>query len=162
VKGIPVQRVQVPPEELSVRLGSYPDGGEGDRAVEASGTEVRFWRAASMRAATRVKPEQASKGRMRAPSHPFLGEGRRGGVEQPTEEIPSARRGNGRGTYVSIGMQHGRPAAELKYWHPAVRGWGRGRSRRGPYYLGSRVMPVEGRGPGSGCVLEESRSRGLA
>ena len=32
-------------KEVSVRLGSYPGDGEGDRPIEASGTEVRFGRA---------------------------------------------------------------------------------------------------------------------
>jgi len=34
--------VRVRSEELSVRLGSYLDGREGDRSVEAPGTEVHF------------------------------------------------------------------------------------------------------------------------
>ena len=37
--------VGVRSEEVSVRLGSYPGDGEGDRAIEAPGTEVRFGRA---------------------------------------------------------------------------------------------------------------------
>jgi hypothetical protein len=45
VKGESTQPVQVRPKEVSVRLGSYPDDGEGDRAVEAPGTTVRFGRA---------------------------------------------------------------------------------------------------------------------
>ena len=45
VKGESTQPVQVRPKEVSVRLGSYPGDGEGDRAVEAPGTEVRLGRA---------------------------------------------------------------------------------------------------------------------
>jgi hypothetical protein len=45
VKGESMQPVQVRPKEVSVRLGSYPGDGAGDRAVEAPGTEVRFGRA---------------------------------------------------------------------------------------------------------------------
>ena len=44
-----------------MRLFSYPDGDEGDRVVEALGTKARVGGSASVRAATRVKPEQASK-----------------------------------------------------------------------------------------------------
>jgi hypothetical protein len=40
VKGESTQPVQVRSKEVSVRLGSYPGDGEGDRAVEAPGTEV--------------------------------------------------------------------------------------------------------------------------
>ena len=45
MKGESTQPVQVRPKEVSVRLGSYPGDGEGDRAIEAPGTEVRFGRA---------------------------------------------------------------------------------------------------------------------
>jgi hypothetical protein len=45
VKGESTPPVKVRSEEVSVRLGSYPGDGKGDRAVEASGTEVRFGRA---------------------------------------------------------------------------------------------------------------------
>ena len=40
-----MQPVQVRSKEVSVRLGSYPGGGESDRAVEAPGTKVRLGRA---------------------------------------------------------------------------------------------------------------------
>jgi N-acetylglutamate synthase-like GNAT family acetyltransferase len=57
-----LQPVRVRPEELSVRLGSYPGGGKGDRLVEALEKEAREGGLASVRAATRVKSEQAPKG----------------------------------------------------------------------------------------------------
>jgi hypothetical protein len=58
-----------PAQEVSVRLGSYPEDGEGDRTIKAPGTEARRQGgSASVRAVTRVKPEQASKGIMRAPN----------------------------------------------------------------------------------------------
>lgn len=62
MKGQSTQPVQVRPKEVSVRLGSYPGDGEGDRAVEAPGTKPALGGPASVRAATRVKPEQAPKG----------------------------------------------------------------------------------------------------
>jgi hypothetical protein len=56
-----MQPVRVRSKEVSVHLRSYPGGGKGDRPVEAPGTEIRHGRVASVRAATRVKPEQAPK-----------------------------------------------------------------------------------------------------
>jgi len=45
VKGKSTQPVRVRSKEVSVHLGSYPGGEEGDQIVEAPGTEVRFGRA---------------------------------------------------------------------------------------------------------------------
>src|SRR5207245_1279575 len=64
-----------------------------------------------VRAATRVKPEQAPKGWMRAPSLLSLDEGRRGRSDRPTHEDCPARRGSGRSTYARGDWQHGRPVA---------------------------------------------------
>src|SRR5262245_51599719 len=64
---------------------------------------------ASVRAATRVKPEQASKGKMRAPSPLSKDEGRRGRPDAPTRDGRPARRGSGRSTYARGDWQHGRP-----------------------------------------------------
>jgi hypothetical protein len=101
--------VQVQPEELSVRLGSYPRGGAGDQAVEAPGTGGTYSVSASARAVTRVKPEQAPKGLTGAPSRRKPGEGRRGRSVQPTRGLP-AFRGIGHSTCAHIDGQHGRPA----------------------------------------------------
>jgi hypothetical protein len=62
VKGVFLQQVKVLPGQRSTQPGSYPSGGEGDRPAEASGTRARAGGFASVRAATRVKSEQASKG----------------------------------------------------------------------------------------------------
>jgi hypothetical protein len=62
VKGESTQPVQVRPKEVPVRLGSYPGDVEGDRAVEARGQRSASGGLASVRAATRAKPEQAPKG----------------------------------------------------------------------------------------------------
>jgi hypothetical protein len=75
------------------------------------GKELTKGELASVRAATRVKPEQAPKAVSRAPSRLLTGEGRRDGSEQPTEEDPSALRGNGRSTHTGSDVQHGRPSA---------------------------------------------------
>src|SRR6266851_8003074 len=44
VQGQSAQPVKVRSKEVSVHLGSYPGDGEGDRPVEAPGTEIRFGR----------------------------------------------------------------------------------------------------------------------
>jgi len=97
-----------------VHLGSYPGGVEGDRNVEALGTWAHEGGSASMRAATRVKPEQASKSLMGAPSRPDNGEGRRDRLEEPSREDRSALRGIGRSTHANGGGQHGIPVAERR------------------------------------------------
>ena len=100
-KGKSTQPVQVRPKEVSVQLGSYPGGRKGDQPLEAPGTKARRWDgSASVRAATRVKPEQASKGVTRAPSLLVEDEGRRGRLDEPTHEGRPARRGMGRSTYA--------------------------------------------------------------
>ena len=43
-EGQSTQPVQVWSKEVSVHLGSYPGDGEGNRPVEASGTEIRLGR----------------------------------------------------------------------------------------------------------------------
>ena len=52
VKGKSTQPVRVRPKEVSVRLGSYPGDGEGDRPVETLGTTPALGGPASVRAAT--------------------------------------------------------------------------------------------------------------
>jgi hypothetical protein len=78
-------------------------------------------RLATVRAATRVKPEQASKGLMRESSRPDNGEdqwypsGR-------TEALGYARRGIGRSTYRGHATQHGRSATGYRAIHLSVEG----------------------------------------
>jgi len=74
-----MQQMKVLPEELLVHLGSYPRGANGDECVEAAEKRVHKRWAASVRATTRVKPEQASKGIMSASSLSGFGEDRRDG-----------------------------------------------------------------------------------
>ena len=102
--------VQVQSEELSVCLGSYLGGVEGDRGVGVPGTEAHeVGGSASMRAATRVKPEQASKELMRVSSRHENGEDhRRPSLE--TEAGGRTRRGIGRGTHASLKVQRERSA----------------------------------------------------
>lgn len=67
---------------------------------------------ASRRAATCVKPEQASKVKSRGPTGLNNREGRRSLEEHPTDEPRLPRRGKGRGTLAQRTGQHGRSRAE--------------------------------------------------
>ena len=104
--------MKVQSQELSVCLGSYLGGAAGDCWVEAPGTEVYvIGRSANVRAATRVKPEQASKGMMRGSSRPDNGEDQ-WCVCQRTEAQGHARRGMGRSTYRRHTTQRGSSVTE--------------------------------------------------
>ena len=86
----------------------------GDCWVEAPGTEVSMLeRLATVRAATRVKPEQASKDLMRGSSRPDNGEDQRCPCQR-TEAHGQTRRGIGRSTYRGHTTQHGRSVAEAR------------------------------------------------
>ena len=91
-------------------LGSYLGGTVGDCWVEAPGTEVSMIeRLATVRAATRVKPEQAPKDLMRESSRPDNGEDQRC-LCQRTEAHGHTRRGIGRSTYTGYTTQRERSA----------------------------------------------------
>jgi hypothetical protein len=162
VKGQFTQPVQVRPQEVSVHLSSDPGGGEGDRAVGASGTSARDGGSASVRAATRVKPEQASKGLMRAPSPLSMDEGRCGRLDAPTDEGRLARRGSGRSTYARGDWQHGRPV--VLAGQPA-NGPAEGRVQQaseGPIVLTKPGNAGGGKGPWFGVRANEPRRGRLA
>jgi hypothetical protein len=162
VKGQSTQPVQVRPQDVSVHLGSAPGGGKGDRPVEALGKEARLGGSASVRAATRVKPEQASKGLMRAPSPLSKDEGRCGRLDAPTDEGRLARRGSGRSTYVRGDWQHGRPV--VLAGQPAngpVEGRGR-QASEGPIVLTKPGNAGGGKGPWFGVRANEPRRGRLA
>jgi hypothetical protein len=102
------QLVKVQPKELSVYLGSYLGDAAGDHCAEAPGTQVYMvGRSASVRAATRVKPEQASKAVMRESSRPENGEDHWRQCGR-TEAHRRTRRGIGRSTYTGPTTQRGR------------------------------------------------------
>ena len=69
-------------------------------------------RLATVRAATRVKPEQASKELTRGSSRPDNGEDQWCSCQR-TEAHGHARRGIGRSTYRGHTMQHGRSVPEV-------------------------------------------------
>ncbi len=162
MKGQFTQPVRVRPQDVSVHLSSDPGDGEGDRAVEASGTPARVGGSASVRAATRVKPEQASKGLMRAPSPLSMDEGRCGRLDAPTDEGRPARRGSGRSTYAGGDWQHGRPVALVGVM---ANGPAEGRARQASEGL---IVPLKpgnaggGKGPWFGVRANEPRRGRLA
>ena len=101
MQGQSTQPVKVRSKEVSVHLGSYPGDGRVTRPAKPRGQRPAFQGgSASVRAATRVKPEQASKGVMRAPSLLIEDEGRRGRPDAPTCDGRPARRGSRRSTYA--------------------------------------------------------------
>jgi hypothetical protein len=154
--------VKVQPQELSVCLGSYLGGVMGDCGVEAPGTEVsRKERFAKVRAATRVKPEQASKALMRGASRPDNGEDQWCPCQR-TEAQGDARRGMGRSTYRRHTTQRGRAAAvpgcvrQLSTWDR--------RRQKSEEPLRARKPGNAGRakGLGFGMRRNEPNERGLA
>ena len=156
------QPVRVRPQDVSVHLSSNPGGGEGDRAVEAPGREARFGGSASVRAVTRVKPEQASKSLMRAPSPLSMDEGRSGRPDAPTNEGRSARRGSGHSTYARADWQHGRPVGQAGR---LANGPAEGRTRQaseGPIVLSKPGNAGGGKGPWFGVRPNEPRRGRLA
>ena len=81
VEGVPcegqlAQPVEVRLKEVSVRLDSYPGDGRVTEPSKLRGQRPAVGGSASVRAATRVKPEQAPKDLMRAPSLFSTDEGR--------------------------------------------------------------------------------------
>ena len=162
MKGQFTQPVQVRSQDVSVHLGSDLGGGEGNRAVEAPGTSARSGGSASVRAVTRVKPEQASKGLMRAPSPLSMDEGRCGRSDAPTEEGRPARRGSGHSTYARGDWQHGRPIALAE---STANGPAEGRARQASEGLIVPLKPSNaggGKGPWFGVRPDEPRTGRLA
>ena len=118
--------MKVSPEELSVRLGSYPGGAAGrPAAAKPRRQSTRKACEQTRRPQREVNPEQASKVEMRTPTRLPFGEGRRAADKKPTRASVAVRRGNGSGMWGRFRVQRGRSAP--------VRGGGpQHRYRRGP------------------------------
>ena len=162
VQGQFTQPVRVRPQDVSVHLSSYPGDGQGDRAVEAPETQARLGGSASVRAVTRVKPEQASKSLTRAPSPLSMDEGRCGRPDAPTDEGRLARRGRGHSTYARADWQHGRPVGQAGR---LANGSAEGRARQASEGLVVPVKPSNvgrGKGPWFGVRSNELRRGRLA
>ena len=135
VKGKSTQSVRVRPREVSVHLGSYPGDARVTGASKPRGQRPVFQGgSASVRAATRVKPGQAPKVSMRAPSLLRIDEGRRERPDTPTCEGRPARRGTGRSTYAhAVTYNTGDLFGLPRSLGNVPSGDGSDRSRRGPY-----------------------------
>ena len=148
-----------------MHLRSYPDGEEtreGDLPAEAPGTTVRVGGLASVRAVTRVKPEQASKDLMRAPSLLLRGEGRWGWSEEPTDDDRPARRGSGHSTYAS---NEELPRETCRGAHGSVQpalSAGPRQESEGPIRAAKPAKAGGAKGPWFGVCLDETRGGGLA
>ncbi len=102
--------MKVPPEQLSVRLGSDPSGAMEQSIMSKPWEQMSTSGGlATVRAVTRVNPEQASKVKSRRPTRLGNGEGRRAAGKQPMQAPVALRRGNGDGTCRRPLSQRGRP-----------------------------------------------------
>jgi hypothetical protein len=158
------QWVQVPPEHVSVQLGSYPGASVGNHSRRSLGdtrrTEVRR---ASPRAVTRVNPEQASKVQaVDADSALTRGRPPREG-EAPTDAPFAVHRGSGNGTSATVVWCNvGGPRAARG------RGAQRHRGCRSAWASERPVLPRKpgnaggGKGPHFWVLLKEPRTRRLA
>jgi len=102
--------VKVLSEQLSIQFGSYPGGVCGQLQVlkprgqsSTKGGDATVW------AATRVNPEQASKVQSRTPTRLRYGEGRGVSGKRSTRAPLTVLRGSGSGTYGELIGQRGRP-----------------------------------------------------
>ena len=154
--------MKVQSQELSVCLGSYLGGVVGDCGVKAPGTEVGMYgRLAKVRAATRVKPEQASKGLMRGSSRPDNGEDQRCAFER-TEANGQARRGIRRSTYTSHTTQRGRSVAVQRYPLQLHNRWGLGQKSEEPIRARKLGNASGAKGLWFGVRRNAANERGLA
>ena len=90
-KGTVPQRVRIPPGKLSLQpVAIGADDGGNDIVRSTSVERVALGDPATMRAATRVNAEQASKPGMREPTRPYVGEGwhRPGSERQAHRLVP--------------------------------------------------------------------------
>jgi hypothetical protein len=157
-----VQLVRVQSKELSVYLGSYLGGVMGDCGGEAPGTQAYMsGRSASVRAATRVKPEQASKAVTRGSSRPDNGEDQWRPCGR-TEAHGRTRRGIGRSTYTSHTTQRGRSVAVQRDPLQLHSRWGLGQKSEEP--IGARKLGNAGGAKGLwfGVRRNAANGRGLA
>ena len=155
--------VKVRSEELSVHLGSYPSVEKGDRLDEASGTEAHEGGSASTQAVTRVKSEQAPKGRNVDAEPPLERRRLPEPSEEPTDEDSSSTGVMGTACVQTVQQDTG-DLARCGAWH-ARNGSTRRRPRQKSEGLVVPVKPVNaggGKEPWFGVRLDEPRSGGLA
>ena len=91
--------MKVPPEQLSVQFGSYPDEGRGNPTARSSGDKGRPWAdRAKLRAATRSESRAGSESTVVTPTRHHRGEGRRIAGKATDARTRNGHRGIGSGT----------------------------------------------------------------
>ena len=133
--------------------------------LKPSGQRPTAGGSASRRAATRVKPEQASKVKVRGPTGLNNREGRWSSCEHPTEDHELPRRGKGRGTPAQHTGQHGRSRTAGPRWPRSisrVEPCGKSEGLIVPMALGGQHNHRGGKGPWFEARLAETRIRRVA
>ncbi len=153
-------------------LGSCRDTPVATKAVarvtdrlKPSGQRPTVGGSASRRAATRVKPEQASNVQSRGPTGLNNREGRWSLEEHPTDEPRLPRRGSGRGTSAQHTGQHGRSRSagpRRPRSITRVEPGGKSEGLIGPMALGGQHNRRGGKEPWFEACLTERRIRRLA
>jgi hypothetical protein len=163
-EGTENQWVQVPPEHVSVQLGSYPGGESGQPPLlKPRRHKVHKVRRASLWAVTRVNPEQASKVRdVDADSALTGGRPPRGG-EAPTHAAATVHRGRGNGTWgwFAVATWEARVRRVIATLDITSRWWSARVSER-PIILMKRRNGRGGKGPHFWVLLKEPRTGRLA
>ena len=108
-EGADIQQLKVLSMKSSARHGSYPDAPDRQRSwAKLRGQQATLGGPASPQAATRVNPEQASKGKLWTPTRLRNGEGRRATGKQPSCAPAAVHRGSGSGMRTRMSGQRGR------------------------------------------------------
>lgn len=138
--------------------------GRGTDRLKPSGQRPTVGGSASRRAATCVKPEQASKVMRRGPTGLKNREGRRNLREHPTSDRRFPRRGKGRGTPAQHTGQHGRSRVARRRGPRSLFGREPGGKSEGLRVLQGPAGPNRqgGKEPWFEACLDERRIRRVA
>ncbi len=144
-EGASIQQMEVLPVEWTVHHGSHPEGQGRQRPwSKLRGQQVALGDPANPQAAMRVKPEQASKVKLRMPTRLRNGEGRCAPGKQPSRAPGAVRRGSGSGMWGRSDVQRGK-TCRVRGRSPQRLGGGRpGRGSDGP------IVPLKPGNAGGG------------
>ena len=163
-KGAENQWMKVPPEQLSVQFGSYPDGGRGNPARRSSGDKGSPWAdRANLWAATRSESRAGSESTVVAPTCRIRGEGRSIARKQPTRALAVATGVLGSGTQgrYSDATWEARNGCGIATRNGAV-GCRSGRDSERPIVPRKPGNAGGGKGPHFRVLLNKTRTRRLA
>jgi hypothetical protein len=163
-KGAESQWMRVPRGQLSVRSGSYRDGGWGDPTRRSSWNKGLPWAdRADLRAATCSESRAGSESKVVTSTRRLCGEDRSVARKQPTRALAMVTGVVGAARREGFSAQRGRPGRDAGLWS-ATTSSGR-RSRRESERL---IVPRKpgnaggGKGPHFRVLLRKTRTRGLA